>query len=260
MLLSAVIIILQEVLEAALLVSVLLAITHILKMPMRWLAYAFSLGLCGAFLYQLNLETISSAFDYVGQEVSNATMQTAVYACLALAVFFLDYASSATWQKNMGICMAMALGLSIVREGSEIFIYIGSFVQQEEDLLSACLGGIIGTAIGTSLAALIYYTLVSINRSSALITARLLLALVAAAMLSQAVQLLVQADWLPSHAPLWDSSALLSEESLPGHLLYAIAGYEATPGLLQLLAYLFALASILAMPGLRPSRRVTHHA
>ena len=42
--------------------------------------------------------------------------------------------------------------------------------------------------------------------------------------------LLVQADWLPSQAPLWDTSAALPENSPPGQLLYALLGYEATPG------------------------------
>ena len=42
--------------------------------------------------------------------------------------------------------------------------------------------------------------------------------------------LLVQADWLPASQPLWNSSAWLPEGSLLGQLLYALIGYEATPG------------------------------
>jgi high-affinity iron transporter len=61
----------------------------------------------------------------------------------------------------------------------------------------------------------------------------------------QATALLIQADWLPADYPLWDSSALLAEQSVAGQLLYALVGYEATPTALQLGAYLTAVLVIL---------------
>jgi len=244
MLLNAVIIILQEVLEASLLISVLMAIGHSLKIRLQWLGIAFAVGILGAFIYQYHLAAISEAFDYVGQEVTNAMMQMAVYCCLAISVFFLNSKPSAQSRKLLCISMSLAVSLNIIREGSEIFIYIGSFIQQEH-LLSVCIGGAIGAAIGMSVAALIYYTLVNTRQRTLLLTGQLLLALVAAAMLSQAAQLLIQADWLPASKALWDSSSFINEESIMGHLLYAIAGYEATPGAIQFSAYMFGLVSIL---------------
>ena len=69
-------------------------------------------------------------------------------------------------------------------------------------------------------------------------------------MLLQAGKMLIQADILPD-GQLWDSSALLSEESLSGQLLYALAGYEATPAPAQLVLYLFGAACMAAVMLLR---------
>lgn len=246
MLLNAVIIILQEVLEAALLISVLMAISHTLQLNLNWLKIAVITGFIGAFIYQYNLESISSAFDYVGQEVTNALMQASVYISLVMTVFFINRTVSAHQEKMLTVFMSLSVSLGIIREGSEIFIYIGSFIQQDH-LSSVCIGGGIGAAIGASLAALIYYTLINAPKPVLLVGGQLLLSLIAAAMLSQATQLLTQADWLPAHGAVWDSSSLISEESITGHLLYAIAGYEATPAPIQLAAYITGLSSIILL-------------
>jgi high-affinity iron transporter len=77
-----------------------------------------------------------------------------------------------------------------------------------------------------------------------------LLALISAAMLSDAVNMLTQADWLPARHYLWDSSSWLAEDSLMGQLLYALLGYEATPTALQLAAYICGLLLVLVLPSL----------
>jgi len=69
-----------------------------------------------------------------------------------------------------------------------------------------------------------------------------LLILIASGMLSQASLLLIQADWLPSQLPLWNSSAFISEKSVVGQLLYAVIGYEATPTPIQAGFYFGGLA------------------
>jgi high-affinity iron transporter len=74
--------------------------------------------------------------------------------------------------------------------------------------------------------------------------AYVLLAAVAAGIVTQAVSLLEQVDRIPSAPPLWDSSALLPENSVIGQLLYALLGYEATPSLWHVSAYVVVIASL----------------
>jgi high-affinity iron transporter len=64
-------------------------------------------------------------------------------------------------------------------------------------------------------------------------------------MASQAAAFLVQADLLPPLGnQLWDSSWLLQDDSIPGRLLHALAGYVAQPAGIQVLFYLAALGVI----------------
>ena len=100
-------------------------------------------------------------------------------------------------------------------------------------LSAILLGSLVGAAIGTSVGALLFYTLASLNRTWTPTVSAVVLALVAAGLASQACLLLIQADWLPAQMPLWDSSGWLAEDSVPGQLLYALTGYEATPTPLQ---------------------------
>jgi high-affinity iron transporter len=74
-----------------------------------------------------------------------------------------------------------------------------------------------------------------------------LLAAVAASMSLQASKLLIQADFLSAAAPLWDSSWLVEEDSLFGQLLYALMGYEATPSLVEVIAYAGSLLVVITV-------------
>ena len=78
-------------------------------------------------------------------------------------------------------------------------------------------------------------------------------------MMSQATQFLIQADWLASTEPVWDSSHIISEHSLPGQLLYALMAYEATPTWSQIIIYLTSLLLMLIviLSG-RFSRAISH--
>jgi high-affinity iron transporter len=72
-----------------------------------------------------------------------------------------------------------------------------------------------------------------------------LVLLMAASMASQASRLLIQADLLPSlGAPLWDTSAVLSQNTPAGTILHGLIGYEAQPAGMQVLSYLMALVVI----------------
>jgi high-affinity iron transporter len=145
----------------------------------------------------------------------------------------------------MAALMTVCVSLAIVREGSEIMIYLSGFLQLSDQLVPVLAGSAIGAGIGVSVGAVFYFALLNLSRRAAVVTGGMLLVLVAAGMASQAAQLLIQADWLPSNYPVWDSSWLISEYSVSGQLLYALVGYEATPTMLQLVIYGFSVALLI---------------
>jgi high-affinity iron transporter len=235
MLLNSVIIVLREVLEASLLISILLALSGALGISRRWIVWSLGFGLIGAIIYSFGVTVISDWFDGVGQEVVSAIMQILIY-LLLLAVTFLVLQKSDVNQLSdtlTVLVMTTTVALAVVREGFEILVYIYGFSNELPQFMTILTGVVIGASIGISIGALIYYFVSSLSCRLSLMVGLSLLALVAAGMLSQAVLLLVQADWLPSQLPLWDSSGWLSETSVTGQLLYALIGYEATPGALQ---------------------------
>lgn len=244
MLLTSVIIILREVLEAALLLSILLAMSRFLDLRVRWFCASLVMGVAGAAIYGSNLAAISNAFDGVGQELLNAGLQLAIYLLLLLiaALLIANRRRGAYKVPLLQGAMLLAVALAVLREGSEIFIYLTAFQYQPDVLPGVLAGALLGAGIGFSIGALFYYLLRGLPQHYTLVAACVLLTLVAGGMCLQAAQLLIQADWLPAQSPLWDSSVLVAEGSVVGQLLYALVGYEATPTLVEVIIYIASVS------------------
>jgi high-affinity iron transporter len=246
-LLTSVIIVLREVLEAALLVSILSALSGIMGISRHWLMWAFACGFAGAVCYGLGINTISDLFDGTGQELSSAAMQFLIY-CL-LILFAFQAAGSVYGRETSGTftaaIMAAIIALAITREGFEVLVYLSGFMNEWQQFLPVLTGALIGAGLGISTGALIYYLFSNLPSRYALPAGLCLLSLVAAGMLSQGALLLIQADWLPAQLPLWDTSPWLAEQSLSGILLYALIGYEATPTAIQATCYFGGLLLLL---------------
>ncbi|MBQ0720990.1 MAG: FTR1 family iron permease [Gammaproteobacteria bacterium] len=239
MLLTSVIIVLREILEAALLIATLLAAIRSSGIGYHWLRMSISAGIVGALLFAWQLRWISNLNEGLGYELSNAALQVLIYIVILVLIsqLFKLYLCPEKNHKPLLFFMGLALSLSMVREGSEILIYFSSFFHHQEGLSSGVIGSIIGAGVGFSFGALFYFLLSALRQSLALIVALGLLVLIGASMCSQASMLMMQADWLPSQPPLWNTSSWIAEPSITGQLLYALIGYEATPSPLQVGIY-----------------------
>ena len=246
---SALIIILQEVVEAMLIISLLMAATANIGVNRRWVVAGILLGIFGAGFYANFFDAISDAFDGVGQEITNAMTLFGICLCLALFNFFLigklrtDSRQMPVWIGIAALCGS--IGLAITREGAEISIYFSGYLLSPEPLQPILIGGALGTGIGLSFGALIYYSVSTLNRRQCLIVSSVILIPVSAGMVLQGVTYLMQADKLPSQLPLWDSSFLIPENSVIGELLFALFSYEATPTPLHVVLYLATVLLIL---------------
>lgn len=247
--LSAVIIILREVLEAALVISVLLASSNFLRDHKRWIVHGLLLGLGGALIYGWQLDRLSEAFDGVGQELANAFLLASVALLLVLHNLRSVRYRHGEDPRALGLLLSylyvlVIVSLSITHEGAEVMIYLYGFSQQPSELVPVLVGSALGTGIGLSTGALFYYGLLSLPPRLRLPTACAIVLLIIAGRVSQAVVFLAQADWLPSQLPAWDSSGWLAEDSVTGQLLYALIGYEATPMPSQVIAYLGSVLGV----------------
>lgn len=128
---SAVIIVLREVLEGVLLICMLMASSVAMGHRLRWLPVGLSLGVAGAYLYAAFLDPISMLFEGLGQEIISAVMLLSV--ALALVVYVHRIASHAlrppvgpASRAVLALCL-LASTLSIAREGGEVYLYVYAF-------------------------------------------------------------------------------------------------------------------------------------
>lgn len=260
MFLSAVVLILQEILEAALLVSVMLMFTHLFNqlwqnsilLTRYWVLYSIVLGSIGAGFVAYYMPEISVWFDYVGQEIFNA----GIYITSLLLLMSLAFAVPAPRLDSqpfmrgriIAVCMTGVVMLSILREGSEIILYLGGITSQPGDVSPAILGSLLGAGIGISIGILLFYGLVGFSSRWTFRTGLILLCLITGNMAAQAALMLNQADWLAYTPALWNSSAIIPETSIVGHLLYALLGYEATPSAAQVACYAAGMFAVIISP------------
>ncbi len=259
MFLDTVILVLQEILEAALIISVLLSLTGYFRrywgedftLGHGWFALSLVVGSLGAWIYAAYTPVITLWFDYVGLEIVNALIQIFIIIfllCLCYGFNLKRLQHIAWFNLFVGFCITLVVALGIIREVSEIIIYCLGILSQPNNYSPVLLGSFIALGIGASSGIILYYLLTNFPGFWGLRLSMLLLALYAGNMASQASLLLIQADWLPYTPELWDSSFLIPEFTVTGQLLYALVGYEANPSVLQAGLYSLAVLIILASP------------
>ena len=149
MTLSAVIIILREVLEAALLLSLLVSTTRLMAQSFRGIIAGFLLGMAGAVSATLLVDVISESFDGVGQEVFNAVLLVVIV--LLLIVYSAALVRRAATGNGPGsmllLVSCLAVALAITREGTEIIIFVYGFASDPAEMLPVLVGGAIGAGI-----------------------------------------------------------------------------------------------------------------
>ena len=255
--LAAAIIVLREVVEAALVIGIVLAATRGVPRHGQFIAGGVALGLAGAVVVAGFAERIASALDGMGQEIFNA-------AVLLTATVMLGWHN--VWMKRHGAEIAremrvvangitsgerslavllLVVGLAVLREGSEVVLFMYGVAAGGTAAAPMLAGGLLGLAGGVAIGVLIYFGLLSIPTRHLFSVTGWLLLLLAAGMAAQAAGLLVQAGRLPALAnPIWDTSGLLPQQGAIGQVLHALTGYVERPSGMQVVFFLAAALGI----------------
>ncbi len=235
--LDAVIIVLRETLEASLLVSFLFVYSNHFSVNKKWMFLALVSGIAFAVLVALQLSEISDLYDGTGQEVLFITVLLALSLLIQWINFIVimpNYLKSN--QQLLKILFSSIIVLAISLEGAEIIVFFQSSLANDNHFHANLLGSILGLGIGISAGAVSYYLLNQLANTGVIICL-FLLVVVSAGMASQAVSYLMQADFIESGYPVWNTNTLIDERSVIGQLLYALIGYEATPSFTQVIVY-----------------------
>ena len=259
--LSALLIVFREIIEAGLIVGIVLAATT--GVPRRGLAVSVGVvgGVAGACLVAVFAGELASLFQGNGQELFNASI-------LLLAVMMLTWHN--VWMASHGREMARELkaaghdvvsgkrtlaalgivvGVAVLREGSEVVLFLYGIAAQGGTSNAALLtGGVLGLLAGAGVSALMYFGLLTIPAGRLFAVTSGLIALLAAGMAAQAVLFLQNGGYVEGLTdPIWDTSWLLQEDSIAGRLLHTLVGYVQAPDGAQLAAYAATLALIVML-------------
>jgi high-affinity iron transporter len=249
------IIVFREVLEAALIISIVAAATRGVRGRALWIGSGLALGLLGAVLVALSAEAIAGAMSGMGQEWFNAAVLLAAVAMIGWHVVWMARHGKelALHMKSVGgavsdgrrpmTALLVVVALAVLREGSEVVLFGYGLYAGGSSMNDLLLGGALGVLSGVMVGFALYFGLLKIPMRHFFGATNGLLILLAAGLASSAAGFLVQADVLPALAnPLWDSSWLLSDHSLLGQTLHILIGYSAQPCGMQLVFYITTVA------------------
>lgn len=254
---AAALIVFREVLEASLIIGIVLAASRGVRARMLIAGGGIAAGALGAIVVAALAGTITEAASGVGQEILNA-------AILGAAVVMLGWHN--VWMSRHGREMAArmkalgndivlgrisawalggAIALAVLREGSEVALFLYGIAAGGEKTGAMMLGSAIGLASGVSVGFLLYAGVLRIPLRHFFTVTGAMILLLCAGLASQAAGFLVQAGLIPALSEsLWDSSRLLDEGSIPGQFLHVLVGYISRPAGIQVLAYVLTLATI----------------
>jgi high-affinity iron transporter len=271
--LASLVIVFREVIEAGLIVGIVLAATRSVPRRGWWIAGGVAAGTLGACAVAVFAGELGALFDGSGQELFNAAILLAAVGMLTwhnawmaghgreLAREVRAIGSAVAAGKRPLTALAIVVGVAVLREGSEVVLFLfGILAGGGTSIPGMVAGGAAGIALGIALSALIYLGLLAVPAHRLFAVTTGLITLLAAGLAAQAVFFLQQADYLQGlTTPLWNTSWVLSDTSIPGRLLHTLVGYTATPDAAQLLAYALAIAMMLAMMRLARGRATTSH-
>ncbi len=258
--LAVAVIVFREVLEAALVVGIVLAASRGVPRRGKWVAGGIGAGVLGAMVVAGFTDQIAMALDGIGQEIFNAAVLFGAVLMLGWHNVWMsrhakEHVVEATRVGREVLAgtrplyaLAILCGLAVGREGSEIVLFVyGIVAAQGGSAASLLSGGLVGLVAGVGVGAALYLGLVTIPMRYLFSVTSWMILLLAAGMASQGAAFLLQADLVPPLGNLWDTSRILSEQSLLGQALHALVGYVARPTGIQLVFYLGTLFLIAAL-------------
>ena len=244
----------REVLEAALIVSIVCAATHGVPRRGLFVILGIGFGIVGALLVALGAGFISRIAHGSGPEIFDACVLLAAVLMIGWHVLWMSKHGRELAQTMGAIGGAIKAGsrslrflgavvaLAVLREGSEIVLFLYGMAAGG----IGTIGMIGGTALGVFGGALtglaLYMGLLRVPMKHFFNVTNGMLVMLAGGLASTAARFLIQGDLLPSWGTqLWNTSWLLSNGSVAGKALGTLIGYDASPAGMQIIFYMTTL-------------------
>lgn len=265
------VIVFRETLEAALIVSIVLAASKGIEGRARWVLAGVLAGLAGAGVVALFAGRLSGLFEGNGSELFNAAILLTAVAMLGWHHVWMGThgAELAADSRAVGnavragskplSALAIVCAVAVLREGSETVLFLyGVAIDGELAPATVLKGGALGVTGAALVGALFYAGLLRIPLKHVFRVTGIILLLIAGGLAAQAAAFLVQAGYLPPLGyDIWNTSGILPQTNPPGFLLHILVGYVARPEGIQIVAYAATLAIILAASAITRRRTLS---
>lgn len=255
---SSALIIFREVLEIALILGIVMAATRGLPNRMIWIFSGFAIGIFGSAMVAVFANAISETAEGMGQELFNALILFSAALVIGWTVLWMKAHARemSTHLRQVGhdvrdgklpfYSLTLIIGLAMLREGSEIVLFVYGMTISGESLTAIFTGATIGLMGGITIGVLFYYGLLKMPARYILTVTSWLLIILVAGLAAQGIGFLTSAGYFSNFSQIvWDSSWLLSENSILGQALATLVGYTSRPTAIQLSAYIFVLVFLI---------------
>lgn len=244
------VIVFREIIEIALIISILIAATNGISGRGKFILLGVALGVLGSVIVALFTGNISDLFNGTGQEAFNAAILLLSSAMISWTVIWMKKHAAAITANIQQLSQSVTKGnkslfvllpvaaFSVLREGTEIVLFsYGSFISGTS-MVSLVIGALSGLMAGVIVGLGFYYGLLKVFGKYFFTITGWMLILLAAGMAAQAMSFLASGGYVPQMAyPLWDSSFIITENSFIGKILHIVIGYVAKPSGIQVLGY-----------------------
>ncbi|MDX8387866.1 MAG: FTR1 family protein [Ghiorsea sp.] len=268
--LSTLIIVFREVLEAMLVVGIATAAAREVNIAIRWIYGGVLAGLFVAVLVAMSADLIAGSMQGMGQEIFNAGILISASLLMAWTAIWMGKHGREISQQIRQTCndikggdstkfiLAAVVGLAVAREGSEVVLFLYGVVAVGASNVTEMLsGGAIGVALGILVAMGLYRSLVYIPMRYVFLVVTFLIILLSAGMASQGIAYLVMVDELPAWGqPIWNTSNIIPEQGFVGQVLQALMGYDDRPTGMQVFVFLLVLFSTWLVIYLQKNKKV----
>ena len=258
--LGSLVIVFREVIEAGLIVGIVLAASREIAGSKRWVGIGVLAGIVGSVIVAMFAGAISDAFAGSGQELFNAAVLGAAVVMLTWHNVWMarhsrelvrdmhDIGAAVSAGTKPLTALGAVVGLAVLREGSEVVLFLAGVFASGTSATAILTGGVLGILAGAVFSAFTYYGLLAIPLRHIFGVTSILIALLAAGMAAQAAQFLDAAGLINVlNRVLWDTSAILPQDSILGRLLHILIGYNDRPTELQLLVYIATLGVMIGL-------------
>lgn len=242
---------LREGLEAALILGIVLGVLR--KMERQNLNSSVWLGaLCAvlvSILAAIGLNWVGAEFEGQGEQLFEGITMLLAAGVLAWMVFWMRKQSKTLKQEiEVGVrgaaqgngqrALFFLAFLAVVREGIELALFLLA-----ARLASNPMQEVVGAALGISSAALLGWIIFASSRRLSLTkffqSTNVLLALFGAGLVGLGIHEFNELGWIPAIIDhVWNLNAMLPDQSTLGQMLKALVGYNSSPSLSQVIAYL----------------------